>query len=103
MHVLTGAACYEWDVLSHVDSAVALIRLTFNLDVISFHGLFDCYQEDHVNEDYAVCCDQVKHLEALCVTDILTFGLIIHLLDQNVSPQVQCQHRREDDETADDP
>ena len=103
MHVLTGASCYERDVLCHVDSAVALIWLTFDLDVISFHGLLDCNEEDHVNEDYAVSCDQIEHLEALCVTNVLTFGLIIHLLDQDVPPQVQCQHRGEDDETADHP
>lgn len=59
-----------------------------NLVVIAFHRLFYCGCEDHINKDEAVCCNQIDHLVRLGIYTVVALWHAVHLLDQQVAPQV---------------
>jgi hypothetical protein len=84
---------------AHGVNVQALIHLRWTAlhkGVVPLQSLFDGQQEDYVNENHAVCADQVKHLEGLGEPEISAFWLVVHPLDQ-------CQHSREHYKTVDGP
>lgn len=73
------------------------------MHVKSLHGFFDCYEEDQVDKAHAVRCNQVKHLESLSEPVVDAVNIVVHLLDQHVSPQVRDQHHGHKCEACESP
>ena len=71
---------------------MSLLWVSFYLDIVSLHCLLDGDKEDQVNKYDTISGYQVQHLEALCVTNVFAFRFVVHLLNQEIAPEVEDEH-----------